>query len=139
MSTERNERFRRAAAEAAANLGQARARAAQRSGPPAPGDLYVLGRIESAALEWLVVRAHPDDPALLLVVPADDFPLIGPPDLELPRDPVRRRLTARCGQGLWVPAALLEARRRVASLAIEAVPLVRQKLAALARGRVSAS
>src|SRR5262245_36397502 len=60
---------------------------------PAPGDLYVFDAGEDVGLEWLVVRFHPDDPGLLLLVPADDFPLIGTPDVTLPRELVDRPLS----------------------------------------------
>jgi hypothetical protein len=135
MATDRKERLSRAAAEAAVNMGKARESAAGRSGPAAPGDLYVFPVSESAALEWLVIRAHPDDPGLLLLVPGDDFPLAGTADVPLPPDPTRRRLIARCGQGLWAPTTLLDARRRVGCLPVDQLPQVRQMLADLARGR----
>src|SRR5437763_1599639 len=45
---------------------------------PAPGDLYLFRLDTEIEPEWLIVRAHPDDPQLLLVVPVDDFPLAGP-------------------------------------------------------------
>jgi hypothetical protein len=87
MPTDRNERLRRAAAAAVARLQKARDLSARRSGPPIPGDLYVFPVSESAALEWLVLRAHPDDPDLLLVIPCDDFPLAGTADVPLLGDP----------------------------------------------------
>jgi hypothetical protein len=92
---------------------------------------------ESAALEWLVLRAHPDDPDLLLVLPCDDFPFAGTADVLLPADPAEHRLTARCGQGLWIPAALLDARRRIGSRPGDGLRPVRRKLADLARGRIT--
>jgi hypothetical protein len=137
MNTNREERLRREAAAAEANLARARSQPAQRSGPPAPGDLYALAEDETAALEWLAVYPHPDDSSLLLIVPADDFPLVGTPDVALSGDPARRHLTARCGQGLWVPAGLLEPHRRVGFLPDQGLRPVRQKLADLARGRLA--
>jgi hypothetical protein len=133
----RPERLRQAITAAAQNLAGARALAAQRSGPPAPGDLYLFRLGEGAALEWLVVREHPDDPGLLLMVPADDFPLAGTPDVKVPDELAHRPLSVRCGQGLWLPARQLEPHLRVGSLAAEALRQVRQKLAELARGQAA--
>jgi hypothetical protein len=106
-------------------------------GPPTPGDLYVFPLGADAALEWLVVRAHPDDHNLLFLVPADGSPLAGTPDVPLPHDLVRRPLTVRCGEGLWAPALHLQPGFRVGVLPAEALRLVRQKVGDLARGRVT--
>jgi hypothetical protein len=129
------DRLLRAMADAAARLDR-------RPGPPdrpvSAGDLFVFPT-EQAALEWLVVRPHPDDPDLVFLVPADDCPLAGPGDVELPPDLVERPLVVRCDQGLWLSARQLPLGSRVDSLPEPAVRLVRCKVAELARGRVEAS
>jgi hypothetical protein len=134
-----NERLRQAQARAAQALASSRAESARRTGPPSPGDLYVFRLVSEAALEWLVVLEHPDDRVLLLVVPVDDHPLTGTPDVALPREVIHRPLTARCGQGAWLPAGQFRPRLRVGALPEPALRLVRQKVADLARGRISAS
>lgn len=101
---------------------------------PASGDLYVLGTAEDAAVEWLVVREHPDDPNLILLAPADDFSLAGASDEILPVEVIGRPLVVRCGESCWVPAAACPERLRVGTLSEEAVRLVRRHLAAVARG-----
>lgn len=103
-----------------------------------PGDLFLFSR-DTAAPPWLIVRTHPDDPSLLLAVPVDDFPLAGVPDVVLPREGVRRPLTARCGQGLWIPAYQFVPPLRVGVVPPDVVRLVRRKVAELARGEVCAS
>ncbi len=135
----RIERLHQAIAETARDLELAAARAAQRTGPPAAGDLFVFDTGEDAALEWLVVREHPDDPRLLLLAPGDDFPFVGPPDVELPRDVVGRPLTIRCGEALWVPDRFCQPRLRTDSVPLEKLRLVRRKIADLARGRTDES
>jgi hypothetical protein len=110
-----------------------------RSEPPAPGDLYFFPLDTGREPEWLVVRAHPDDPQLLLTVPMDPFPVAGPPDEVLPPGPAGAPRTARCGQGLWLPAGHLLASLRVGTVSDEAVRLVRRKVAELARGQVIAT
>jgi hypothetical protein len=106
---------------------------------PAPGDLYVFGPEAEGALRWLVVREHPDDPSLLFLVPADDSPLAGTPDVPLPRDLVSGPRTVRCGEGVWASAVQLRPDFRAGSVPAEALRLVRQKVADLARGRVTAT
>jgi hypothetical protein len=133
------ERLQQAIAETARDLERAAARASERTGPPAAGDLFVFDTGEEAALEWLVVREHADDPSLLLLAPGDDFPLAGPPDLALGRDLVGRPLTIRCGEALWVPVGFCQQRLRTDLVPLEALRLVRQKIAELARGRTDES
>ncbi len=127
-------RLRQTMAEALGSLNQVRRLGEGRSGPPAPGDLYVLWLRTQVPVEWLVVRAHPEHQDQLFVVPVDDAPLAGTPDVPLPQELVHRPLTARCGQGAWVPAAILPKRCRVSALPPEALLLVREGVARLVRG-----
>jgi hypothetical protein len=106
---------------------------------PLPGDLYVFALPVDVALEWLVVREHPDDPDLLLAAPADDFPLVGTPDVLLPRESARRPLTARCGETLWLPRDAFSSGIHAETVPQEVLSLVRRKLAKLSRGRASGS
>jgi hypothetical protein len=135
MTTPHRIKLQQAVAEAARNLQSAMARASERTGPPAPGDLFVFDTGEEAALEWLVVREHPDDPTLLLLAPGDDFPLSGPPDVALSRELVGQTLTIRCGESLWVPLHFCQQRLRTGSVPVGALRLVRRKISELARGR----
>jgi len=128
-------RLQQAVAEAARDLERTVARASKRTGPPAACDLFVFDTGEEAALEWLVVREHPDDPSLLLLAPGDDFPFAGPADVKLPRELIGRPLTVRCGEALWVPIRFCQQRLRTGSIPVETLHLVRRKIAQLARGR----
>jgi hypothetical protein len=102
---------------------------------PTPGDLYVFDTGQDVAIEWLVVRAHPDDPDLILLAPVDDFPLAGTPDLVLPVERVGRPMTVRCGETDWFPRSLFTPDLRVDSIPDDLLALVRRRLADLARGR----
>ena len=139
MTTPWTERLRQAIVETARGLETPSAPLSERTGLAAAGDLFVFHTAEDAALEWLVVREHADDPSRLLLVPGDDFPLVGPPDLELPRDLVGRPLAVRCGQALWVPLHFCQQRLRTGSVPVEALDLVRRKIAELAQGRADKS
>lgn len=107
----------------------------KRTGPPAPGDLYAFSIPEHSPVEWLVVREHPDDRGLLFIVPADDCPLAGTPDVAVVHPEVRRPLVVRCAEGVWLRSQRFGADRRVGFLPGEVVRQVRQKVAALARGQ----
>lgn len=101
----RTNRLRRAIADAARMLESDPPRPPDRPQGPAPGDLYVFDVPVDGSVEWLVVRPHPDDPALVLLAPADDFPLAGCADVPLEPDFIDHPLTVRCGESAWLPAA----------------------------------
>lgn len=97
-------------------------RLASRTGPPAPGDVYLLKRVE-----WLLVREHPDDPTLVFVVPVDDNPMRGSSDVSLEPPQI-----ARCCAGAWVHAAVLRCR---VDFQPDALRPVQKMMAKLARGQ----
>lgn len=113
------------------NLQTIEDRVSARSGGPKPGDMYVM---EENILEWLVIREHPDDSTLLFIVPTDDFPFAGTPDVDMSQE-ASRPLFARCGWGAWVPTSLLQERYRVDALPEPALALAREMMAKLARGK----
>jgi hypothetical protein len=93
------------------------------------GELFVVRTRVEAAIELLVVREHPDG-GPWLIVPVDDFPIIGPADVRLP---VERPLVARCGHGDWVTR---EFEHLVDEIRLSALAVVHRKFADLARGRL---
>lgn len=95
------------------------------------GDLYVLRMRMEASVEWLAVRHHLDDLNLWFVVPTDDMPLAGTPDVKLAYPRI-----ARCGEGTWVRSERLEARYHVGGVTAEELRLVRDMVAGMARGRL---
>jgi hypothetical protein len=100
------------------------------------GDICVFRTRVDAAIEWLCVREHPDDPGLMLVVPVDDFSLSGTQDTHVSDDAGGRDLTARCGESAWVARGIFSAPLRIGSSSAESLAAVRQALAALARGEI---
>jgi hypothetical protein len=130
-----SDRIRTAIAAAAESLPRSAGSVAADRALPSPGDLYIFDAGEEVGIEWLVVRAHPDDPDLILLAPIDDFPLAGTPDLVLPADRVGRPMTVRCGETDWYPKTLFTPRLRVGTIADDVVALVKRRLADLARGR----
>ena len=132
----RVERLQRAITDAVRRLECRSQRPQDRLPGPAPGDLYVFDTPVEAAIEWLVVRPHPDDAALVLLAPVDVFTLIGRSDVSLRHGFLDRPLTVRCGEAAWVPATSCPVHLRVGVIPDEALAPVRLKLAALARGNL---
>jgi hypothetical protein len=76
---------------------------AERVGGPRPGDLYVFENLAlDATVSWALVMPHPDDPDSFLAVPADDNPLAGGDDVEVPAGDGSGPLTLRCGHATWI-------------------------------------
>jgi hypothetical protein len=76
---------------------------AERVGGPRPGDLYVFENLAlDATVSWALVMPHPDDPDSFLAVPADDSPLAGGDDVEVPAGDGSGPLTLRCGHATWI-------------------------------------
>jgi hypothetical protein len=90
-------------------------------------------------VQWAVLLAHPDDPALLFAVPADDNPLAGTGDLDVPAVAACGPLTLRCGHGLWIPAADLAREPHTGFLEEEYLQQARQLLARLTAAGVEST
>ena len=70
------------------------------------GEVFVLrGLRDSVGVSWLVANEHPDDPALLLCVPLDSTPFVGPVDVRGPDCQV-----ARVNSTTWLPIRFLPSR-----------------------------
>lgn len=130
----RMERLQNGIAEAIQRLEFQPKRPDDHSPSPQPGDLYVFDTGVEGTVEWMVVRPHPDDAGIVLLAPADDFPLAGRPDVSLKPEFINRPLTVRCGETVWIAVTACPEHLHVGFVPDEAVTLVRQKLAALARG-----
>ena len=77
-----------------------------------PGEVWELPLAGAGLLGWVVVRRHPDDPGLVLVVPADTEPDLGDGDLVAPLTwsaaagpDVDQRCVLRPDYGGWLAAA----------------------------------
>lgn len=104
---------------------------------PSPGELFMFAppvAYTADAIEWLMVRFHPDSRQSLLVVPCGDPPFWGPGDLDLEHE-MGRPLVAHCTCGLWLPTDVFSQKTLwVDTVTAIALRHVRLKLAGLARG-----
>lgn len=103
--------------------------------PAAPGELFVLRQMAQFPLEWAVVARDPDDPALLLVVPADTLPETGSADVRLPARATAGPLSLRCGFPVWVPEDFLLQGVRSGRLADTDLARARRLLDEIEQGR----
>jgi hypothetical protein len=114
MTDDQRSRLRQVVAAAAEKAEQQQQRAAEmatNTEPAAVGDLYVMPDQDTdITLSWLVVRIHPDNSALALVVPVDDFPLVGVCDV-----PLTGPKYCRCDCAFWVVRSELRPEYRVDS------------------------
>jgi hypothetical protein len=99
----------------------ARARARPvRGGPPRPGDLFVLKATADLPVEWAILDHWPEK-GQLLAVPADQSPLAGSADVEVPAAAPGGPLSLRCRLSAWLDAGLFDPGLRSGSLAPETV------------------
>jgi hypothetical protein len=92
-----------------------------RGGPPRPGDLFVLNATGDLPVEWAILDHWPEK-GQLLAVPADQSPLAGSADVEVPAVAAPGGpLSLRCRFGAWLDAGLFDPGLRSGSLAPETV------------------
>jgi hypothetical protein len=98
---------------------------------PRPGDVYVFGTQSAFAIEWLVVRQHPDAADLVLVIPLEDGICTGVGDFVLAPAHTGYGCPVICHGNLsdWVASALLPATQRVTRLPDNAVQRARKYFA----------
>ena len=98
------------------------------------GELFVFKVTAPIGIFWLAVRFHPDDPNLVLLVPADDFFMFGGNDLVVMPPIEGMPLTVRCGHSIWIPVETthwIPCKQKVSE---ETLKEVKFKIAHLARG-----
>ena len=106
------------------------------SGPPEPGDLFVLAATAGLPVEWAVLDRRSGE---VLAVPADAGPFAGGADVEVPAAAPGGPLSLRCRFGAWLDAGLFEARLRSGSLAPETVAAARRQVRLLESGNLEPS
>ena len=125
--------IRNKATEAAKRAMQCLAQASEQSRVK-PGNLYVFPVDLRVALEWLVVRRNRDDAELWYVVGADQNPLVGSSDVEVPSHEDCGALVLRCGQGFWVHSRDLSDAKCVGALSEDYVAYARDRLSSIVQG-----
>lgn len=83
---------------------------------PQVGDIFVFKHPETLGIQWVVLRCDETNPQRVLIVPADDTPLVGSTDVELPKSALCSPLTLRCEYSLSIHQANLDMNLRVGIL-----------------------
>ncbi len=122
---------RRAAAAARHARGQA-------TGPPRPGDLYVLDDGGDDGVEWLLTAPHPRQPGRVRLVAADTAPWVGSADLEVPAEEPAAPLVLRCRHRLWWDGRDLPAEWRTGRLGAAVAAAAEARCRALEAGEAAA-
>jgi len=68
---------------------------------PQPGDIFLFEEVDVMGLQWVVLDT--DDIDLILTVPADDNPMVGGFDLQLPEEALCSPLNLRCKYNVLIP------------------------------------
>ncbi len=93
----------------------------------------------SGSLVCVVIFPHPDQPSLWYLVPADQNPMVGAADVEVPATVGSGPLTLRCGRGTWIGESALDSSNRVGQIEPGHVELARDKLSQIAGGGLTPS
>lgn len=96
------------------------------------GNLYIFDTSPITAIEWVVVREHPDNKDIVLLCPIDTFPFAGSPDWRLNYPNV-----ARCGECIWVDKSICKI--LIGSINSVLLHQIRRKIAELATGNCYSS
>ncbi len=83
---------------------------------PQPGDIFVFKHPDTLGIQWVVLHFDEQNPQRLLAVPADDTPMVGSTDVQLPKSALCSPLTLRCEYGLWIHKTKFEMNLRVGVL-----------------------
>lgn len=65
------------------------------------GDSFVFIESYDLPVRWVCVLMHVDNPSLVFLVAADEYPLVGTCDIELPESHQWAPLALRCKVGFW--------------------------------------
>jgi len=105
---------------------------------PSPGDVYLWAPPNELGLDWVVVNEHPDDSALIYVVPADANSLAGLADVVV-REAGREPISLRCGRGAWVRRDELAPERRYRVLDLHHINRAQEKIRQIVTGPLDGS
>lgn len=132
MKTEQLERIRKATVEACKKLeANRKILESQKDRGLESGDVYLFENATDG-FTWMIVREHLDDPDLFLVVPVDDHPLVGLPDVAFAGGPD----VARCGYSTHIHKDQFRSDLRVKILEKVYVERVRKTLHTMIVGQM---
>jgi hypothetical protein len=83
---------------------------------PQVGDIFVFKHPKTLGIQWVVLCSDEQNPQHLWIVPADDTPMVGSTDIELPKSALCSPLTLRCDYRLSIDKKQFDMNLRVSIL-----------------------
>jgi hypothetical protein len=90
------EKFRQVSAEIARKQERLKEELSKSSSRPQPGDIFIFKYPETLGIQWAIVGSSQEN-SQLLVVPADNNPMVGSKDIGIPDKALSGPVTLRCG------------------------------------------
>ena len=100
------------------------------------GDCFLFTESLDLPVRWVAALQHKDSLDLWYFVAADDFPLVGSCDIELPESDPNSPLVIRCEVGLWVRSDDVDLEKYLGRIAAEFVSQARDRLSQMVQGDV---
>lgn len=112
----------------------------RRSGPPRPGDVFVIDQPGEIAVEWVILGCDPHDGHRVLAAPADGYAPAGSGDVTVSESAPSGPLVVRCGHAAGgLDAAVFPAAARVGALDPEDVDRARRRWSEIRDGALRPS
>jgi len=83
---------------------------------PQERDIFMFDYPETIDFEWVILRQDTKNPDFFLTIPADDNPMVGSADVDLPDSALCSPLTLRCQHGLLVHKDTFNIEQRIGLL-----------------------
>ncbi len=100
------------------------------------GDAFLFAETVALPVRWITVLKHRHTPNNWYLIAADEFPLIGINDLELPESAPQAPLALRCGVGFWAHGNDIQLDFFVGQLGSEVLADAQDRLSEMELGEV---
>ena len=100
------------------------------------GDCFLFTESLDLPVRWVATLQHKDSSDLWYFVAADDFPLVGSCDIELPESDPSSPMVIRCEVGLWVRSEDVDRDKYLGRIDAEIVSQAKERLSQMVHGDV---